>query len=182
MLFPLLMVLVAACSTDHTDRVLDLQKAMNAHNSMYILSFFTDDVSFKVGGYYGTGIDELKKITEWDSVLSTSFTFSDFRVAGDSVICKCSTSNELMSVMGIEKGIADPVIFVFHDGLISHMAYSLTQEDQKKDQDAWRSFMAWADTAAQKRLEDLMPEGKFVIDGRSASGWLEAFRAWRTTE
>ncbi len=168
-----------SCTTDQANHVKTLEIAMNGHQVNEILAFFKEDLTFKMGGYNGQGILEFKKIAEWDSVLNATYSFYDVEVHGDSVIFKARLSNDLMKAMGFESGIADPAILTYTDGMISHLSFNMTPEDKKRDQQIWSSFMMWAKDKKQDQLRDLMPEGKFIIDGVTAKGWLELFREWK---
>ncbi len=175
----LLPIIILCCSTNPVDRVKTLEQALNSHHIEGYLALFTDDISFRLGGYADEGIQELRKVAEWDSVLNSDYSFTDIRMVGDTVICKCAEVNELINLMGIEIGTYDSVKIVFNDGLIKYMSFEMTMECYEADKKAWSSLMDWATKERSQQLTRLMPEGKFVVNATSANGWLALFREWR---
>lgn len=174
--------LITGCSNDRLDRIGQLEKTMNNHQIRDFIALFAKDVSFQMGGYKASGIQELEKVAEWDSALNATFTFKDVRETEDTVFLKSDVNNDLMELMGFRGGgVADPVKIKFTNGLISYMSFSMKQEDMDKDKSIWRSFMPWAKENRQVQLQTLMPEGRFTINGTTAKGWLELFTEWRAT-
>ncbi len=175
----LLLIFFLSCSTRHIDRAKVIEQAFNINNIDSALSHYTDNVVFIIDAFNGSGKQVLRHGAEWDSIVNTHLSFSDIKIIGDSVICKCTEENDLSKLLGINKGFYDPVIFVFKDGLIRYMKFERTSESQNTSDSAFGTLIKWASGERSNQLKKLMPEGKFIINAESANGWLVLAREWQ---
>jgi hypothetical protein len=174
-----LIILFFSCSTKQEDRIKVLEQAFNINNIDSAFSHYTDNIVFEIDAFNGSGKQALRHGAEWDSIVNTHLSFSDIKIIGDSVICKCTEENDLSKLLGIGNGFYDPVIFVFKDGLIRYMKFEKTSESQNAYNAAFGSLIKWASREKSSRLKELMPEGKFMINAESANGWLVLAQEWR---
>ncbi len=177
-----LFIFFLSCSTVKVDRVRTIEQAFNINNIDNALSHYTDNVVFDVDVLKGSGKQALRDGAEWDSVVNTRLAFSDVKINGDSVVCKCTDENDLSKMLGVSKGFYDPVTFVFNDGLIQNVKFERTSESRNASAAAFSPLIKWASGEKSTRLKELMPDGKIVLSAESANGWMELAREWREVQ
>jgi hypothetical protein len=132
-----------------------------------------------LGNILLNGKQDLRGGAEWDSVINSRFYFSGFRMAGDTVFCKCTEENGISKLQGIEKEYFDPVMFIFRDEKIKYTKWEMTPESQQINKIAYGTVVEWASLKRPEQLAELMPDGKFVLSAVTANGWLALTREWR---
>jgi hypothetical protein len=169
-----------ACSSRLTERVYVIEHAFDYRNiDSTLASTYTDDIRFELGGIILEGKQALRGGAEWDSVVNTRLSFSDFKMIGDTVICKCTAEDDLLKLQGIEHEYFDPVTIVFDDNRIKYVNFQRTAESRRASSAASRPFNEWASKERSQELTNLMPNGKFVLSAESAKGWLALVKEWR---
>lgn len=168
-----------SCSTKHIDRIGTIQRAFNYSNiDSTIVVCYTEDIIFDLGDIRLSGKEALRGGAEWDSVINSRFYFSDFRISGDTVFCKCTEENDISKLQGIEKGYFDPVIFVFENDKIKYTKWEMTQQSKDNNRIAYSTVIEWASLKEPQQLDDLMPGGNFIMNAVTANGWLALTKAW----
>jgi len=169
-----------SCSTQHLDRIDTVQRAFNHANiDSSIAVYYTDGIKFEFGDLPLNGKEALRGWAEWDSVTNCRFYFSDFRISGDTLSCKCTEENDISKLQGIEKAYYDPVIFVFEGDRIKYAKWEMTEKSKNDNRIAYSALMEWASLKESQQLEDLMPGGNFIMNAATANGWLKIAKAWR---
>ncbi len=182
LLMLLLPILFFSCSTRSTDRIKVIKQAFNTKDiDNTIARCYTDDIIFEIDAIKGQGKKVLRGAAEWDSVINTRLSFSDFRIVRDTIFCKCLEQNDISKLQGMDKGYFDPVTFIFQDGLIKYMKFQSTAESHQTKLKASNPFLNWLYTERNDQLEKLMTNGKFVLNATSAQGYLELVREWRVS-
>jgi ketosteroid isomerase-like protein len=173
-------LLFLSCSTKQVDRINAIQRAfLFSDIDSAITLYYTDDVIFELGSVVLKGKQELRDGAEWDSVVNSRFSFSDFRMSGDTIFCKCAEENDVSKLQGIEKAYFDPVTFIFEDKKIKYTKWEMTPESGRIDKIAFSTVVEWASLMQPQQLEVLMPDGKFVKNAVTANGWLALTKQWR---
>ncbi len=172
--------LLLACSSRLAERMYIIEHAFDHHNiDSTLASAYTDDIHFELGGVVLEGKRALRGGAEWDSVVNTHLSFRDFRMNGDTVICKCTAEDDLLKLQGIEHEDFDPVTIVFDGNRIKHVIFQRTAESRRAPGAASSSFDEWASRERARELANLTPDGKFVLSAESARGWLALLKEWR---
>jgi len=140
---------------------------------------YSDDVRFELGTIILDGKQAMRVAAGWDSVVRSYFSYSNFRMIGDTVICKCTEQNDLDKLLGIEHGYFDPVTFVFDDNRIKYVKFQRTLESRRVYNAAWEPFTKWVSQERTQALSELMPGGKFIVSAQTAKGWLALVKEWR---
>lgn len=175
-----LFYLILSCSTKTLERVNVIEHAFNISNIDSSLAlFYTDDITFVVDNNIIKGKQALRDAAEWDSVINTHLSFSDFKYAGDTIICKCSEETDLSKLVGLGKGFYNPVTFIFKDGKISYAKFERTLEYSQADSIAFSPFFQWISKEKSEQFNGLMTNGKFVMNAASAKEMLSLAREWR---
>jgi hypothetical protein len=175
-----LLFLILSCSTKNVERVNVIEHAFNISNIDSTLALcYTDDITFVVDNYIANGKHALRGAAEWDSVINTHLSFSDFKFVGDTIICKCSEENDLSKLEGLDKGFYNPVTFIFKHGKISYAKFERTLENSQADSIASSPFMQWISEEKSEQFDGLMTDGKFVLNAVSAKGMLSLAQEWR---
>lgn len=168
-----------ACSSQLTQRTSVIEHAFDYSNiDNTLASTYTDDIRFELGGIILEGKQALRGAAEWDSVVNTHLSFSDFRMIGDTVICKCTAEDDLLKLQGNEHEYFDPVTIVFDDNRIKYVNFRRTAESLRVSNASSRPFTEWASKKRSQDLAKLMPGGKFVLSAESARGWLALVKEW----
>jgi hypothetical protein len=139
---------------------------------------YSDDPRFELGSIILEGKQAMRVGAGWDSVVNSHFSYSDFRMVGDTVVCRCTEQNDLDKLLGIEHGYFDPVTFVFDDSRIKYVKFQRTPESRRVYNAAWEPFTAWASKERGQDLAQLMPDGKLVVSAQTANGWLALVKEW----
>jgi hypothetical protein len=177
-----LSILLFTCSDQFSQRITVIKHAFNSKDiNNTIARYYTDDITFIVDDLRNQGKESLRGVAAWDSVINTRLSFSDFRMAGDTIFCKCVEENEINKLLGLELGYFDPVIFIFQEGLIKYVKFQSTPESHKAEVLAVSSFRNWLYPERYDQLLKLMINGQFVLNANSARGYLELVREWRST-
>jgi hypothetical protein len=170
------------CSTQLSQRSSIIEHAFeykNIDNTIAVV--YTDDVRFELGTISLEGKQAMRVAAGWDSVMNSHFSYSNFRMFGDTVICKCTEENDLDKLVGIEHGYFNPVTFVFNQDRVKYVKFQRTPESRRAYNAAWEPFTKWASKERAQDLALLMPAGKLVVSAQTAVGWLALVKEWRNT-
>lgn len=175
----LLASIVHSCSSQLSQRVSIIQQAFDYSNIDRTLAIaYTDDIRFEIGTIILEGKQQMRAGAEWDSIVNTHLSFSDFRMNGDTVICKCTEENDLDKLLGVDHNYFDPVTFVFKGSRIKYVNFQRTAESRLAYNAAFGTFIQWASKERGQDLAELMPTGKFVVSAQTAKGWLVLVKEW----
>jgi hypothetical protein len=144
------------------------------------MSFYADDIEFEiVGAWARKGKAAMRELAEWDRVTNLHMAFSDIVVNGDTVTCKLVENNDWWRLAGIGEVQYQPCVMVFHNGLISEMRATMTQESLDRYAEKWPSIISWAKEHRGEEVKGLLPGGKFIYSAEAAKKWLALLQAWR---
>lgn len=159
--------------------------AVNRKDLDAALGFHTPDAVFLIPGQDTiAGLDAMRRLLQWDSVLESSLRFGPSAERGDTLFVEGGSERSLwFAGIGIDSILYGPGIrVVFEEDLIAGIFPSALrpasgQEFERKLTD----FLGWASTNAANELETLLPQGRFRYDGAAAASWLPVFDRYAAT-
>ncbi|MBN1974629.1 MAG: nuclear transport factor 2 family protein [Sedimentisphaerales bacterium] len=105
----------------------DMQAAHNRHDLEAELSFYADDAQFEVvGRSIITGKTKLRSLFTQDAQRNSRLTLTDFKVQGDTVVCKGKEQNDHITEQGLDCIYFEECRFIFRDGLIQEVKTTLS--------------------------------------------------------
>jgi len=176
-------LLVSSCAPDLAERVKAYEATYNAHDVEKLMSFYSDDIRFEiVGAWVKKGKTAVRELAEWDKATNMHMTISDIRVSGDSATFKLVETNDWWKLAGIGDVCYKPSVMIFHNGLISELRATMTQESLDAYAKAWPSIISWAKEHRKDELEELLPGGVFIYSAEAAKKWIDLLREWRAAQ
>lgn len=173
-------VLILGCSPNLEDQVKTYEQVHNRHDIEKVMSLYTKDITFEiVGTWTKVGIEQVRKLAEWDAATNSHMIISDIEIHRDTVTFKLKEGNDWWRLAGIEDLYYEPCRMVFQGGKINQLKAEVTQESMKAFQEVWPAIVQWASKERSEALSELMPEGEFVYSAESAKRWLALLREWR---
>lgn len=170
------------CTPDPIEIVRYYAKVNNTHDVEKIVSLYAEDAKFEVDGLVSLeGIDQLRDITRYDSVLNVQMIIDELRRQGDTVYCHLTETNDWLKVSEIDTAFYKAV-FVFEKGLIK----SINAKTEPKTAEAFKqvltAFIAWARVERPDILQEMMPEGIFIYTAVNAGINLELLKTWKAIQ
>lgn len=160
-------------------KVQAMEAAHNRHDIEKELSFYADDARFEsVGAWSKEGKAELRKILELDVLLNSRAEFTDFRVEGQTVICKATEHNDMMRLLGIASMSHEYAQFTFQKGLIREMRVKVSAESLRDEERQFGLFEKWASVNRPQELEAWKNTNPADINKDKITQWLSLLREW----
>jgi hypothetical protein len=176
-------LLASSCSSYLSERVRAYEATYNTHDVEKLMSFYADDVEFEiVGVWVKKGKAVVRELAEWDKATNMHMTISDITVSGDTVTCKLVETNDWWRLAGMGEAYYEPCVMIFHNGLISEMRATMTQESLDAYARVWPSIISWARDHRSEELNELLPGGLFVYGAEAANKWIMLLQEWRAAK
>ncbi len=171
-----------ACSPDHTELTQRYATVYNSHNVDEIVNLYANDAVFEVVGQFTLkGKDQIRGITEYDSVLNIKMSISNIRAYGDTVRFELSETNDWLRASEIGEAHYSGY-FLFEDGLIKHLRAEAKPGTQHAFNDVLTPLMTWAREEKGNVLAEMMPEGLFIYDAKNAKRTLALLQEWKNSQ
>jgi hypothetical protein len=154
----------------------------NKHDISKTMELFTDDATFEVVGSIInlSGHEQIRGICEYDSVLGTIITASNFLTRGDTVYCDISETNEWLKAAGIDEANYYSSIFIVRDGKVAKLRAIASDETLSAFGAVLKDFVPWLEENYPGETKQLMPDGKFLYNGENGVLVLRLLKEWRS--
>jgi hypothetical protein len=140
-----------------------------------------EDVRFVMPGVWTkNGIDEVRALVEWDSMLMSRLEPLGMEALGDRVKGRMVEQNDRFRGMGIEEIRYQRVTFAALGNRIREIEAQLEAESISSTQAALGRMMDWASKVQPETLAKLLPGGEFIYGAEQARAWLRLIGEWRT--
>jgi hypothetical protein len=150
--------------------------SVNRNDVSAALAFHTPDAEFIIPGQPPIrGIEAMRSLLQYDSVLQSTLSFGPGIQRGDTLFAgQGSERNGWFRGIGLDSiAYASGTRFVFEGALIKGIyPESLVAETASEFEVRVEAFMSWAAENAPDELSALMPDGLFRYDRESAEAWL----------
>lgn len=158
-------------------------KVKNSHHVTAEMRFFSDNSLLEIPGLSLrlTGIEKRRAIAEYDSVLNTILTPSDFEVRGDTVFCSITEHNDWLAAAGIPDAYYPRTVTVVEANKIVYSSGHMSDSSRAYIGDVLSRFMPWAGENYPEAIAGMMPEGRFSYNAENAVLILRLLRQWRQT-
>ena len=175
-------VLIISCKKDQTrNTIISYIDAHNEHNTVEELSHYHQEILFELKDTWTkSGIEEMRSLSIWDSVLNSNLQLEDIKISGDSAFCKIIENNDWFSAVGINDLIHDPTVFVIEDNKIKKIIAYPSRETGTKVHEVIGSIMQWSQKHQDSTIYELIPNGAFVYSAEAAHTWLDLIERWKS--
>ncbi len=175
----ILLLILSTCSVNSTDLAKRYPTIYNTHNVKEIVSLYADDAIFDVPGHFSlTGKNQIRNITQYDSVLNIQMAINNIAVHGDTVFCNLTETNDWLKTAEIGEAFYR-VKFIFYKGLIKELRAEAKPETQQAFSQILPPLMKWATENKAEVITEMMPEGKFIYKAENARKTLTLLRSWK---
>ena len=167
------------CSPDLLDLVKRYPEVYNTHDVEKIVPLYAADAVFEVVGQVSLqGINQIRDITQYDSVLNIHMSIGDLQRHGDTVFCRLTETNDWLKVAEIDIAYY-LAAFVFKKRLITYISAKAEPKTAEAFRQVLTPLMKWARVEKPDILREMMPEGKFNYNALNAGKTLALLKTWK---
>ena len=167
------------CSPDLLDLVKRYPEVYNTHDVEKIVSLYAADAVFEVVGQVSLqGINQIRDITQYDSVLNIHMSIGDLQRHGDTVFCRLTETNDWLKVAEIDIAYY-LAAFVFKKRFITYISAKAEPKTAEAFRQVLTPLMKWARVEKPDILREMMPEGKFNYNALNAGKTLALLKTWK---
>ena len=157
-------------------------EAVNRNAVSEALAFHTPDAEFQIPGQ-GTiqGLEAMRSLLQWDSVLGSRIRFEPLNWRGDTLVVSAGAErNAWFAGIGVDSiQYTAGTRFVFEgDRIRGVYPASLEPESLVELEARFGAFWRWAETNAPEAAR-LAPEGLFQYNAEAAQEWLDIFARYQ---
>ena len=175
----LLLTITLSCSPKLDHRVRTYFEAHNSHHVEKIMSLYAEDTKLTIiGAWTKKGKREIRKLEEWEAALNSHLTFTNLKASGDTITFKVTEQDDLLRAAGIDK-VRGSCSMIFSSGLIKEIRAELTPKSEEVLEESFDLIVEWVSQKRSHKLDELMPEGKWIFSAETAKGWLALVEEWR---
>jgi hypothetical protein len=155
--------------------------AKNAHQVSASMQYIGDDAVLEIPGLgmIITGKEERRRIAEYDSVLNTILTPSDFTVHGDTVSCSIIERNDWLAAAGIPAIYYPTTMHVVKDGMIVYSSGRMADSSAADIGNVLGEFVPWANENHPEEMDRMMPAGRFIYNAQNGETIVGLLRQWQ---
>jgi hypothetical protein len=162
------------------ERVRAYEKAHNSHDLEFVMSMFTDDITFEtVGEWIMTGKKKIRDLAEWEAALNNHLALMGLEVSGDNVAGKALEDDDLLRLAGFREIRYDFFSMDFRGNLIKRITVRTAERDREATSKTFRSMVEWGRRERYGEIAKLVSDGKFAYNAKNAKGWLALMQEWR---
>ena len=155
--------------------------AKNAHQVSVSMQYIADDAVLEIPGLEMiiTGKEERRRVAEYDSVLHTILTPSEFTVHGDTVFCSIIERNDWLEAAGIPAIYYPRTMHVVKDGKIVYSGGRMADSSAAEIGNVLGRFVPWANENRPEEMAQMMAGGRFVYNPRNGETVVGLLHQWR---
>ena len=185
-IYIILALLFLACAEEPTPEQI-VRNYIDAQNG-HIISEKLEDIDEKTifqipgSGTSLTGIDEIKKRSQYDSVLNTQLTIISLIADGNTIICGVIENNLWLETAGLPPMAYDSSIFYVIGGKIRKIIAYPDDTSMYLMSSTFNNFTDWLIKERFEAAREMMPDGEFQYSAQNARRILSLLRDWRNSD
>lgn len=156
-------------------------KAQNNHDLDEKMKYFDEETAFVTPGSgmtYMTG-DEIRSMSQYDSVLNTTLTIDNLTVDGSTVICEMTEHNRWLDAAGLPPMHYDSTLFYVIGDKIRKIVSFPADSTLQGMSDVLDKFILWLSEKYPYEAMDMMPGGQFQYSAKNAEKMVLLLTEWR---
>jgi len=181
-----LSVSLIVCSFKPTPKkiVEDMIRVKNSGQMAAALEFISDNSVLEIPkmGIMMEGKEGRRAIAEYDSVLHTVLTPSDFTISGDTVFCSMTEHNDWIAAAEIPDAYYPRVMYVVKDGKITYTFADLADSSKENFERVLDHFVFWGNDNYPEKMKKMAPTGEFVYNAENGVTVVEMLREWKAEQ
>jgi len=128
------------------------------------------------------GKEGRRTIAEYDSVLHTVLTPSNFTISGDTVFCSITEHNDWIAAAEIPDAYYPRVMYVVKDGKITYTFADLADSSKENFERVLDHFVFWGNDNYPEKMKKMAPTGDFVYNAENGVTVVELLREWKAEQ
>jgi limonene-1,2-epoxide hydrolase len=180
-LFPLLFI--PGCSTTPSPEqvVRNYVEAQKNHQIDLSLEYFDEETAFMLpGGITSlTGMENIRQMAQYDSVMNTQLHIESLRVDGNLVTCRIFETNRWLDLAGLPPLRYDSTLFYVVGGKIRKIVAFPADSSVRALSQSTDTFIRWLAQTHPKEATELLSGGGFSFNAANADILLKFLAEWR---
>ncbi|UCD93831.1 MAG: nuclear transport factor 2 family protein [Candidatus Zixiibacteriota bacterium] len=177
MIVSIIALSITACSKqDRIGLVKTFEAAYNNHDVEDALALLAEGTVLEKDIRKFNGLDKIRALARYDSVMNARWTFADLQQKGDSVVFRAVERSEWFRLIGVDEYRYDTCIMTFEGERIKSIRLVSSPITARILGMGLQSVADWASDERLVQLNDLLSSG---FTQESAQGWLDILSAWR---
>ncbi len=181
----LLVLIVSGCSKEKSPEeiVRAYIDAQNSHDIDKKLKYFDEETAFITQGSEMNmmGPEDIRRMSQYDSVLNTVLTIDNLRVDGTTIICKITEHNRWLDAAGLPPLQYDSTLFYVIGDKIRKVVSFPDSASLEGMTDVLNKFIPWLAEKYPYETTVMIPNGQFEYSAENAEKLLAYLREWRRT-
>jgi len=178
-------MLVSGCSKEMTPEgiVRAYIKAQNSHNIDEKMKYFDEETAFIMQGSEMRlrGEEEIRSMSQYDSVLHTELIIENLQVDGNTVICEITERNLWLEAAGLPPLHYDSTLFYIIGDRIRKIVSFPSDSSIQGMMDVLNKFIPWLASTYPYETMDMMPGGEFEYSAENAERIIALLNEWRNS-
>jgi hypothetical protein len=174
-----LMLLIISC-TSQTRKDFDTYVTYyNNHDFKQRMTLYSDTAKFElINGWLKIGKEKIGKYEEFMDAVESTISASDVKIEGDTLYCTLTERDKFRELLGVDK-LVYQTRYIFRNGLITEVVYSLTPESGLLLSSASKPFTQWVSENHTNDWDTLVNKDGFLYNKETAQKWLTLAQEWR---
>ena len=170
-----------ACSKSKPiDIVKEIFKAWNNHDAKKTLTYFTDNIEFRMTGAKASGKDESRKALEYKAVIKSKILISDISADGNTVFLKIIEKNDINRLLEIEEDQLTATVY-FRENLIEKINIARTPESEELGIEKFGDVLQWYRNSDPQVYSRIIQGEYAAYNVENAKIWLTFLKRWRSS-
>lgn len=179
----LINLLALGCGREKTpeDIVRAYIEAQNNHDVDEKMKYFDEETAFVTPGSglsYMTE-DDIRSMSQYDSVLNTTLIIENLTVDGSTVICEMTERNRWLDAAGLPPMHYDSTLFYVIGDKIRKIVSFPDDSTLQGMSDVLDKFIPWLSEKYPYEAMDMMPGGQFQYSAENAEKMILLLEKWR---
>jgi hypothetical protein len=176
----MLLFIILPNSTGPIDLVKAWEEAINSHQIESVSALYADDATIDYTDLVVfKGKVEIQGLFEWDRVMNTRLSLSNFRQIGDTLFVTGIETNDWPKAAGLNEQSYSSIKFTFSNGLVTFHQAVLSPESFQALIETSHAVQEWAFKERSHQVAEMKVQGKFVYNEATAKTNLDFVREWR---
>ena len=151
----------------------------NNHDFKQRMTLYSDTAKFElINGWLKIGKDKIGKYEEFMDAVESTISASDVKIEGDTLYCTLTEQDKFRELLGVDK-LVYQTRYIFRNGLITEVVYSLTPESGQLLSTASKPFTQWVSEKHMQDWNSLLNQDGFKYSKDTAGKWLDLARQWQ---
>ncbi len=174
-----LMALIFFCTSKTKNDFTAYVTYYNNHDFNRRMVLYSDSAKFElINGWLKIGKEKIGKYEEFMDAIESTISASDVKIEGDTLYCTLTERDKFRELLGVDK-LVYQTRYIFRNGLITEVVYSLTPESGQLLSSASKPFTQWVSENHTNDWDTLVNKDGFLYNKETAQKWLALAREWR---